>query len=241
MNRQLAERFLRGAGHQVTSVENGAAALRQASSEDYDVVLMDVQMPVLDGFAATKAIREQERGTGRRLPIVAMTAHAMLGDRQRCIEAGMDDYIAKPIKMKALLECLAAVAETRVSDDPALADQPAIREICNRQSLVQLVNGDPRLLSDLVQAFLEDSPLLLEELHQAVQRRHAQQIASIAHTIKGVVCNFDAAHCHRAALALEQACRDGACDQVDQLAADLEQQLLQLADGLRTLCPSPIP
>ena len=235
MNRQLAERFLQGAGHQVTSVENGAEALRQIANDHYDVVLMDVQMPVLDGFAATKAIRQQERDTGRHLPIVAMTAHAMLGDRQRCIEAGMDDYVSKPIKMKSLLECLATVVEKQIPDIAAAAAQPAADEICDPQSLVQLVNGDSRLLFDLVQTFLEDSPRLVAELQHAVQRRDAPQIASIAHTIKGVVCNFDAVRCHSAALALEQACRDGQLENVDSLAAEVAQQLHQLADALRAL------
>ena len=114
INRHLAERFLQGAGHEVVSVHNGDEAVRRVFSEHFDVVLMDVQMPVLDGLAATQAIREREQATGRRVPIVAMTAHAMRGDRQRCLDSGMDDYVSKPIQLKSLLTCLTRVVQKAV-------------------------------------------------------------------------------------------------------------------------------
>ena len=146
VNRQLAERFLRGAGHTVTSVQDGAEAVEQVSADTFDVILMDVQMPNLDGFAATRVIREQERGSERRIPIVAMTAHAMLGDRDRCLEAGMDDYVSKPIKMKLLLESL-----QKVTQRPSL---PAAGK--EGDLAIQLVHGDTELLSDLIKTFLRD-------------------------------------------------------------------------------------
>jgi CheY-like chemotaxis protein len=97
VNRKVAHYILKRHGHQVTGVENGEEALKALENTLFDMVLMDVQMPVMDGFKATAAIREKEKKTGAHIPIVAMTAHAMKGDRERCLKAGMDDYISKPL------------------------------------------------------------------------------------------------------------------------------------------------
>ena len=240
MNRQLAERFLQGAGHEVISVHNGGEAVRQLFSDDFDVVLMDVQMPVLDGFAATRAIREREKGTGRHIPIVAMTAYAMLGDRQRCIDAGMDDYVSKPIKMKSLLDCLARAAQNPMAGEAAAVSSHGEQEACDADSLLDRLDGNTQLLSELVHAFLEDAPRLLQELRQAVLRRQTPQIAAIAHTINGMVSNFEAGQCRDAALRLERTCQEGVLDGVEQLTSDLEQAVNRLAETLRTVCiPAP--
>jgi CheY-like chemotaxis protein len=106
VNQKIASRFLEKEGHHVTLASHGRQALAALDRENFDVVLMDVQMPEMDGFEATAIIRARERGTGKRLPIIAMTAHAMKGDRERCLAAGMDDYIAKPITAPALIELL---------------------------------------------------------------------------------------------------------------------------------------
>ena len=106
INQKIACRFLEKEGHHVTLACDGRQALAAIERENFDVVLMDVQMPEMDGFEATAAIRAQERDTGKRLPILAMTAHAMAGDRERCLAAGMDGYIAKPIRARELIELL---------------------------------------------------------------------------------------------------------------------------------------
>jgi two-component system sensor histidine kinase/response regulator len=103
VNQKLAMRLLQRHGHAVTVVDNGRAALNAVERELFDVVLMDVQMPEMDGFEATGAIRQSENGTGRHLPVVAMTAHAMSGDRERCLDAGMDGYVSKPVRPQELL------------------------------------------------------------------------------------------------------------------------------------------
>jgi len=108
VNQMLAVRLLEKRGHTVTAVGNGKEALAAFEKELFDIVLMDVQMPVMDGFEATAAIREKEKTSGNHLPIIAMTAHAMAGDRERCLEAGMDDYITKPIRPEELSELLAS-------------------------------------------------------------------------------------------------------------------------------------
>jgi CheY-like chemotaxis protein len=106
VNQKIASSLLEKEGHHVTSASDGRQALAALDRENFDVVLMDVQMPEMDGFETTAAIRSRERDTGKRLPIIAMTAHAMQGDRERCLAAGMDSYIAKPIRARELIELL---------------------------------------------------------------------------------------------------------------------------------------
>jgi len=109
INQKVASRMLEKNGHAVVTVNNGREALNALTGQDFDAVLMDVQMPEMDGLEATAAIRANEEGTDRHLPILALTAHALTGDRQRCLDAGMDGYLAKPIQTAQLLQALADV------------------------------------------------------------------------------------------------------------------------------------
>jgi two-component system sensor histidine kinase/response regulator len=118
VNRALAARLLEKRGHTVVPVENGREALEAVEKQSYDLILMDVQMPEMDGFEATTAIRARESGTGRRIPIVAMTAHALKGDRERCLAAGMDDYISKPIRAQELLDVILVVVGRQAGNNP---------------------------------------------------------------------------------------------------------------------------
>ena len=123
VNQRLALRLLEKRGHRVKIVGNGAQAIEALAQDDFDVVLMDVQMPEMDGFQATAAIREQERASGDHMPIIAMTAHAMRGDRERCLEAGMDDYISKPLRAEDFYQVVegrfAAAAKFEDKEGPA--------------------------------------------------------------------------------------------------------------------------
>jgi CheY-like chemotaxis protein len=107
INQKVALRLLENAGHSVIVAANGREALDWVLRHDFDLVLMDVQMPEMDGLEATMEIRRLEAGSPRRLPIVALTAHAMVGDRERCLEAGMDGYVAKPVQMQVLVQAMA--------------------------------------------------------------------------------------------------------------------------------------
>ncbi len=122
MNQKLAQAVLKKAGHQVTVANNGREGLEAWRSATFDVVLMDIQMPEMDGFEATQAIREREKQLGSHIPIIAMTAHALKGDRERCLEAGMDEYISKPIHAKQLLETIETILETQSEDRPFSRD-----------------------------------------------------------------------------------------------------------------------
>jgi CheY-like chemotaxis protein len=114
VNQRVATRMLEKSGHTVLVAENGRKALDLLDREQVDLVLMDVQMPVMDGFEATALIRQRENGTGRRLPIIALTAHAMKGDRERCLAAGMDDYLSKPIHAPDLHRAIASLCPVTV-------------------------------------------------------------------------------------------------------------------------------
>ncbi|MBI4875495.1 MAG: response regulator [Acidobacteria bacterium] len=114
MNQKLFLRVLEKLGHQVTLSCDGEHALEQHAGGDFDLILMDVQMPRMDGLQATLGIRKRERGTARRIPILGLTAHAMKGDRERCLEAGMDGYVAKPVRTEDLVEAIAGVLAARV-------------------------------------------------------------------------------------------------------------------------------
>jgi CheY-like chemotaxis protein len=118
VNQLLALRILEKQGHVVVVVDNGAKALKACQENTFDLILMDVQMPVMDGVEATAAIREKERTTGKHVPIVAMTAHAMAGDRMRFLKAGMDGYVSKPIHLQELLEAIESVLSVTAPSNP---------------------------------------------------------------------------------------------------------------------------
>jgi CheY-like chemotaxis protein len=189
VNRELAVALLRERGHRVAIATNGREAVEGWKKSAYDVVLMDVQMPELDGLAATRAIREQERSVGGHIPIIAMTAHALQGDRERCLEAGMDGYVSKPIRPEALYEAVESAGPSGGAVDAA--------------ALLARVNGNRKLLRQVARVFLGDSPKLLAAIRSAVRRRDAEKLRRAAHTLKGAVGNFAARRAYDAALRLE--------------------------------------
>jgi CheY-like chemotaxis protein len=117
VNQRLAVRILERRGHAVTVASNGAEAVTALAQEPFDLVLMDVQMPVMDGLEATVTIRQREQATGTHLPIIALTAHAMQGDRERCLEAGMDDYVSKPIQSDILFKAIERLVPSRLAEE----------------------------------------------------------------------------------------------------------------------------
>ncbi|MFA9216232.1 MAG: ATP-binding protein [Sphingomonadaceae bacterium] len=181
VNPRLALRLLEKLGHQVTLVDNGLAVLERASRDAWDVILMDVQMPGLDGLAATRQIRLRELIQGGHVPIIAMTARAMAGDRERCLEAGMDDYLARPVDGQQLREMLA-----RYQPDPA-------KQVLDWRSALQRLDGDHELLLELAALFLADGPLLWDELSAALAAGDAARSVRAVHSLKGVLVNFGAA------------------------------------------------
>src|SRR5262249_46938380 len=156
----------------------------------FDAVLMDVQMPILGGFEATASIREAERSNGRHIPIIAMTAHAMQGDRKRCLDAGMDAYIAKPISAKELAEVLRSVVTRPDIDLPSL-DIAAKDRSSAREAILRRMDGDVELLKELAIAFMVNSEQLLNEMRAAIDVNDFVSLRRVAHTYKGSAGLFD--------------------------------------------------
>ncbi len=189
VNQKLAVRLLEKEGHAVTVVGDGRAALDAIAGADFDVVLMDVQMPVMGGFEATAALRERERGSGRHLPVVATTAHAMKGDREQCEAAGMDAYVSKPIQPRELFRVLAGLFPARPDGRPGpVEDSASVRAGTRaRDADLALANagGDPGLERELAGLFLEEAPRLLDQLSTAVAARDGAVAVRLAHSLKG--------------------------------------------------------
>jgi signal transduction histidine kinase/CheY-like chemotaxis protein/HPt (histidine-containing phosphotransfer) domain-containing protein len=229
VNRMLAVRLLEREGHRVTVVNNGREALAAWEGGRFDVVLMDVQMPEVDGFEATAAIRARERDTGGRQPIIALTAHALKGDRDRCLEAGMDGYVPKPIRPEELFAALAAVVA------PAEVDGPTPGGAIDRDAALASVGGDRALLADLVRVFEEESPQRLAAVRDAITRRDGAAVALNAHALKGALGTLGARPAADAAWRLEQLGRAGALDQLEPACRSLEQELARLPQALADL------
>ena len=183
INQALIMRLLANMGHTPVLAQNGKEAVSLASSEVFDLVFMDVQMPEMDGLAATQAIRQRETMDGTHLPIYAMTAHAMKGDRERCLESGMDGYLTKPIRFSDVERTLANLgSEAAVITTTQNIPTP---ERWNKVEALDRLGGDEELLQELIQIFLEESPKLLSKLQKAVSDSDAEAVMQCAHSIKG--------------------------------------------------------
>jgi two-component system, sensor histidine kinase and response regulator len=194
-NQTVATRMLQKLGHSLVVAENGDEALSLLTRSRFDLVLMDIQMPEMDGLTATMKIREKEKGTRLHMPIIAMTAHAMKGDRERCIEAGMDGYVSKPISSEELKEAIASALhrrgdaglvtslETKQEDAPP-PTQPSVIAWDMGKTLEQL-GGDEELFREVIEIFLDDVPKHMTSMRQAIEDGDGEAIERTAHTLKG--------------------------------------------------------
>ncbi|HET7841194.1 MAG TPA: response regulator, partial [Terriglobia bacterium] len=209
INRKLAVHLLKGRGYRVTTARNGREALAAAESNAFDVILLDVQMPVHDGFEVSAKIREREKKTGTHVPIIALTAHVMPGDREKCLAAGMDDYLTKPIRAVELYELLDALSLKHPARGPQAAT-PAGRDtgktilpVFDEATLLERVQGSAQLLRELVDIFLADSPKLLERIRHALANCSPEEVRSAAHAFRGSMSTFAAKRVIEAAQRLE--------------------------------------
>jgi CheY-like chemotaxis protein/HPt (histidine-containing phosphotransfer) domain-containing protein len=209
VNQKLASRTLEKRGHTVIVAGNGREALAALEREPCDLALMDVQMPEMDGFEATAAIRERERTMGGHLPIIAMTAHAMMGDRERCLEAGMDGYVSKPIQAAQLLAEIERLIPADVTPPRHGMEDADMDSVFDRAAFLERLDGDFELLDELVETFREECPRLLSETRAAVSRGDSPGLERAAHALKGSVSNFCAPAAFEAAQRLEQMGREG--------------------------------
>ncbi|MBE3134948.1 MAG: response regulator, partial [Acidobacteria bacterium] len=235
VNQRLMVKLLEKQGHRVTVAATGREVLSLVGGHDFDLVLMDVQMPELNGFEATEAIRVGEQGTGRRLPIVAVTAHAMKGDRERCLAAGMDGYISKPIVPKELRALLDRFGGGHRPPGEAASESVPSEPALDREAALARAGGDIELLRELAELFRDVGPALLAEIRQAIDCRDADKLRRAAHSLKGSVGNFDARRAFDAAASLEAIGAEKNLERAAELSAVLEVELTRLNEALGEL------
>jgi CheY-like chemotaxis protein/HPt (histidine-containing phosphotransfer) domain-containing protein len=232
VNQKVILRVLEKMGHSAVLARTGKEAAAMASAQKFDLAFMDVQMPEMDGLAATAAIRESEKNSGTHLPIFAMTAHAMKGDRERCLEAGMDGYITKPVRFSDIEQTLQGLAEPR----PPVEEQPLHKPgSWNKTEALDRIGGDEELLRDLCLIFLEESPRLLEVLRLAIREGDTDAVMRAAHSLKGETGYLGASGATHSARQLEEMARLKDLSQAPKLFADLERELAGLCISLKDL------
>jgi CheY-like chemotaxis protein len=234
VNQKLAVALLEKEGHRVTLVGDGGEAVAALDRPEFDLVLMDVQMPAMDGLEATRRIRQREQGSGRHVPIIAMTAYAMKGDRELCLGAGMDAYVSKPVRAKELfgaIEALAPRANARPTAPAAAAPAPVVVGP-DWAAALDYLGGDRRLLRTLIQAFLAECPRWLADIRQAIAHGNAADLKRAAHNIKGSTGHFGARGAFEAAQKLEMVGRSGILAGAEEARARLEAELENLQPAL---------
>ncbi len=184
-NQVLAMGLLRRDGHEVVLAEDGAQAIARLNEGSFDLVLMDVQMPVLDGLEATRQIREQEAQSGKHVPIIAMTARAMKGDREKCLDAGMDGYVAKPVRKEELLQAIQQNIGGRELEEDALDHQTGAG--IEWDLALKSVDGDREILFEVLTALQTECPAILRSLDESIQNGDAEEASRLAHTLKSSV------------------------------------------------------
>ncbi len=230
VNQMVATKILEDRGHKVVLAEDGqeAVELHESETEPFDAILMDVQMPRLDGYAAASAIRKAERGTGEHIPIVAMTANALKGDREKCLAAGMDDYVAKPVRARELCAVLEKFAETvaEVGTAPG-ADLQILNRGKFRESL-----KDVGLMRELIDIFPEEAGAALEKARHALEAGDAEALHRAAHSLKGMIGVYEGQRAREAALQLDKAARAGDVQSSAGLLAVCEREVEALRKEL---------
>ncbi len=229
-NQKLALRLLERLGYRADVAANGLEVLSAIERQAYDVVLMDMQMPEMDGLEATRRIRTREAaGGGDHLHIVAMTANAMQGDRELTLAAGMDDYVSKPIRVEALISALRQVrpaAPDAPAETPPARSRPAAgRPVIDRaaiDNLFEITGGDPAFLAEMIDSFLETTPPLLTQLRQGLAAGDAAAFRLAAHTLKSGSVDFGALTMSERCARLEEMGREGRFDGAEPLVAEVE-------------------
>jgi PAS domain S-box-containing protein len=236
VNQKLATSLLEGWGHRVEVTGNGREALAAFGRGPFDLVLMDVQMPEVDGFEAAAAIREREQGTGRRTPIIALTAHALKGDRERCLEAGMDGYLAKPLRSMELFQALQDLvcAAPEAGGELPLAEGER-GEVFDRAAALAGVGNSEKLLREIAGLFLEDCPRMLGAARAAIDRGDAPRLRRAVHALKGCICSFGAAAAVAAAQQLEALGEANDLSGAEEAYEALEQEIRRLEQALAGL------
>lgn len=239
-NQKVATYILETRGHAVEIAQDGHEALRLSAQDRYDVIVMDVQMPGMNGLEATAAIRQRDAGR-RRVPIVAMTAHAMKSDQERCLAAGMDAYLSKPVKAQEMIELIESLARSadaapQPAPAPAPAQTPAPETVFNPDEAVRRCFNNPQMVRDMIRCFFDEVATLFPQMRAALQKNDLAELGRLGHRMKGTVVYLAAAAATQAAVRVE---RLGTADgrlpsEAEEAVDDLERQCAALEAVLRT-------
>jgi CheY-like chemotaxis protein len=239
----------------VEVVISGKEVLAALEQHTFDLLLMDVQMPEMDGLETTSLIREQEHGTPRHLPIIAMTAHAMKGDRERCLAAGMDGYVSKPIRSAELFQAIAdlcspsplggegwgegAAATGNPSPlSPFTLGEWGNRQVWNKEQALARVDNDLNFLREIVRLFLEDCPVRMAEMREAITWGDVARLQRAVHTLKGALSNLEAPAAYKAAVHLESISKDSNKANIQAAYTKLEEAIHHLQPALAIILSS---
>ncbi|MEO8494110.1 MAG: response regulator [Planctomycetota bacterium] len=232
VNQKVAIGMLKRRGHHIQVANNGREGTQAAKQRRFDLILMDVQMPEMDGLEATTTIRTHEQASREHVPIIAMTAHAMKSDREACLEAGMDGYIAKPIRAVELFQTIASVLERFPPQRSEVQDQ-AVPSPVDWTKALEITEGDSQLLTEIVQAFVDECPKMLQLLRSSLAEEDSKTFRRAAHTLKGSLRYFGARAAFDRAHELECAGRDEQLAVVPDLLGQVEADMQQIEAELR--------
>jgi two-component system sensor histidine kinase/response regulator len=235
INRLVAIRILELAGHHAVLAVNGQDVLNALQQAAFDVVLMDVQMPIMDGFEATALIRAKEKGSGQHMPIVAMTAHAMKGDRERCLEAGMDGYVSKPIEEQDLfcaIESAIGGVKQLVVDEIVREEEVDAASATTDLLEIDSIENDKVFQQELAQIFLEDCPMRLSEIHEAVATRNGPALMLASQSLKSSAEILNDGKATDAALRMENVGRDVDWNHAAAASAVLTREITRLSAAM---------
>jgi len=232
VNQKSVVGMLKKMGHSVEIAANGQEAVELFSQEAFDLVLMDIQMPTMDGFTATHQIRHMEANSRSRVPIIAMTAHAMKGYEQRCLDAGMDGYLAKPATCQQLEGAIAKIPTE--SNAYASPQNPRLTsDAWDPEKARARLGGDEQFLYEIIDLFLEENPKQLAELKQALSESNAEAVERAAHTLKGELSCLEIPIATRHARELEERACKGHHEEAAQMLEILEDEILAASRAMR--------
>jgi len=232
VNQKLMVALLVKWGHRTVIAGDGACGLKSLEGQDFDLVLMDIQMPVMDGITAICSIRAAERARGGHIPIIAITAHAAAEDRARCLDAGADRYLTKPMNPKFLRNAIAELL-------PAASRAPSLTWAQNTggqidfERLKEFVGDDPELLAEVVQIFLDDAPMALDSAASAISRADSSALEASAHRLKGSLSTLGATGASETANRLETMGRNGVLAGAAELFERLRREVGHTRESLR--------
>jgi CheY-like chemotaxis protein/HPt (histidine-containing phosphotransfer) domain-containing protein len=235
MNRKVVRMLLTQEGHRVEVASNGLEAVEAVNSEHFDLVFMDVQMPEMDGIEASQKIRALEAGK-RHTPIVAMTAFALQGDAKRCLDAGMDDYVAKPVDVKRVLQVIESCANGFYGDGSKASIEPYTTSNVAEPLMLDVGGALPRFGYDieryhsLLSEFLNSLPETMSQMKDDYAEKDWRGLANKAHNLKGLSANFGAMQISSKALELDELCRNGEIESVEDKLNEIDQMMDHLPD-----------